>query len=229
MKVCRKCNLEKDYSEFYKDSHLKDGYESKCKSCKKGYENIRKEKIQQYQQKYYLNNKDKILKKSKKYDLENKEKKKKYQQQFFPNYYKKNKQIIFENRKKWYQENKEYCIKKSTQDTNIRYHNDPNFKLRILLRSRLYELIKKHKNNKSKSAIKLLGCSIKECKQHLESNLLPEWNWSNHGIVWEIDHIIPCSSFDLSDPEQQRKCFHFTNLQPLSISENRSKGNKVQK
>jgi hypothetical protein len=40
-------------------------------------------------------------------------------------------------------------------------------------------------------------------------------NWDNHGIIWEIDHIKPCASFDLSDIEQQKQCFHYTNLQPL--------------
>jgi hypothetical protein len=39
--------------------------------------------------------------------------------------------------------------------------------------------------------------------------------WDNHGDVWEIDHIIGCINFDLTDIEQQKKCFHYTNLQPL--------------
>ena len=52
-------------------------------------------------------------------------------------------------------------------------------------------------------------------------------NWSNHGSYWEIDHIIPCDSFDLTDIEQQKQCFHYTNLQPLTVSENRSKKNKI--
>lgn len=50
--------------------------------------------------------------------------------------------------------------------------------------------------------------------------------WDNRGKVWHVDHMVPCTSFDLSNPEEQRRCFHFTNLQPLFASENISKGNK---
>ena len=43
--------------------------------------------------------------------------------------------------------------------------------------------------------------------------------WDNYG-KWHVDHIIPVSRFDLTDPEQQKICFHFTNLQPLWGGEN---------
>jgi len=44
---------------------------------------------------------------------------------------------------------------------------------------------------------------------------MPGQSFENYGTAWHVDHIRPCASFDLSDPEQQRQCFHFTNLQPL--------------
>ena len=51
--------------------------------------------------------------------------------------------------------------------------------------------------------------------------------WENHGKYgWHIDHIRPCSSFDLTDPEQQKLCCHYTNLQPLWAKDNLSKGYK---
>ena len=49
----------------------------------------------------------------------------------------------------------------------------------------------------------------------------------NHGKVWHIDHITPIASFNLTDPRQQAKCFHYTNLQPLWAYENLSKGAKI--
>lgn len=53
-------------------------------------------------------------------------------------------------------------------------------------------------------------------------------NWGNHGLEgWHIDHIIPCNAFDLSDESQQKKCFHFSNLQPLWAFENLSKGDRI--
>jgi len=50
--------------------------------------------------------------------------------------------------------------------------------------------------------------------------------WSNYGKGWHIDHIKPCASFDLSNPEQQKICFHYTNLQPLWAIDNIKKGAK---
>lgn len=51
--------------------------------------------------------------------------------------------------------------------------------------------------------------------------------WENYGGVWHIDHVRPLRSFDLSQPEQQKQAFHYTNLQPLFATENLRKGAKV--
>jgi hypothetical protein len=105
--------------------------------------------------------------------------------------------------------------------------SDPQFKLKHTLRSRLLDALKRDNITKRHSALELLGCSIEHCKHHIEQQFRPEMNWSNHGSYWEIDHIVPCDLFDLTNIEQQKQCFYYTNLQPLTISENRSKKNKV--
>jgi len=103
---------------------------------------------------------------------------------------------------------------------------DPQFKLKHILRLRLLDALKRNNTTKRHSALTLLGCSIEYAQKHLENQFRPEMNWKNHGSYWEIDHIKPCASFDLSDIEQQQECFNYTNLQPLTISENRSKGDR---
>ena len=99
-------------------------------------------------------------------------------------------------------------------------------KLLKTLRSRISTALIKNNNKKLDSTIKLLGCSIEECRNHLQNNFKEEMTWQNHG-KWHIDHIIPCSTFDLSKEEEQKKCFHYSNLQPLWANENLSKGNKI--
>lgn len=65
-----------------------------------------------------------------------------------------------------------------------------------------------------------------ELRIHLESKFKPGMSWKNYGPVWHIDHIKPCAKFDLTDPAQQRECFHWTNLQPLFALENLQKSDK---
>ena len=76
--------------------------------------------------------------------------------------------------------------------------------------------------------MELIGCTIEEFWNHLEKHFKPGMTWENYGKAgWEMDHIIPCANFDLIVPEQQKQCFHYTNLQPLWVHENMSKGKKI--
>jgi hypothetical protein len=51
-------------------------------------------------------------------------------------------------------------------------------------------------------------------------------SWENQGTYWDIDHVIPCSHFDLSKEENKYKCFNWKNLRPLKKEENNSKNDK---
>lgn len=109
-----------------------------------------------------------------------------------------------------------------------RLKKDPNFKLSTMLRKRIRNVLTGKKIKKCYKSIDLLGCSIQNAKEHIEKQFKEGMSWENYGHkTWHIDHIIPCASFDLTDPEQQKKCFHYTNLQPLWSYENLSKGNKI--
>ena len=80
---------------------------------------------------------------------------------------------------------------------------------------------------KSAPTLKLLDVpNIEFLWQHLEKKFQPGMTRENYGL-WHVDHIIPCASFDFSDPKQQKKCFHYTNLQPLWATDNFSKGAKI--
>jgi hypothetical protein len=98
---------------------------------------------------------------------------------------------------------------------------DPQFKIAKLTRSRLHNAVRQ--NFKSGSAVRDLGCSIAELKQHLERQFQPGMTWENYG-EWHIDHKRPLASFDLTDREQFLQAVHYSNLQPLWASENCSKG-----
>lgn len=102
----------------------------------------------------------------------------------------------------------------------------PNYAIAAKLRSRINGAIKAQFARKSASTINLIGCSIETLKAHLQSQFEDGMNWENYG-QWHIDHILPCASFDLTRPEEQRNCFRFTNLQPLWGVDNLRKGSRI--
>jgi hypothetical protein len=125
----------------------------------------------------------------------------------------------------WRKENREKINKNILEYEKKRKLKDPEFKLLKTLRSRLGNAIKKQNSKKNNTTVELLGCSVSFLKGFLEAKFKEGMTWDNHG-EWHIDHIKPCVLFNLLDEEEQKKCFHYTNLQPLWASENLSKGCK---
>lgn len=112
------------------------------------------------------------------------------------------------------------------QDFKRRYHNDLDFRVQRNLRERMRKALKGM--SKAETTSSLLGCSVEQFKQHIESLWLAGMSWGNYGYNgWHIDHIKPLDSFDLSDTRNQQKAFHFSNLQPLWSADNIKKGKSL--
>ena len=149
---------------------------------------------------YRLNNKNKIKEHNKEYRLNNKDKINKH-----------NKEYRLNNKDK----KREYLLN--------RYKTDSDYRLLANLRSRIWSTIKN--NTKSTSTKKLIGITIEELKIHLQKTAIKngyiDFDINNYsGEDYHIDHIKPCASFDLSKESEQRKCFHYSNLQILTAEEN---------
>jgi hypothetical protein len=221
IKKCNRCHNDKSLESFAKNKRSKDGLNPTCRECKK---EMRLKKVKFNQENRLIpENGLKVCNKCK-------------EEKSLDNFCKNKNTIDGFNRccKLCKQhlniQNKQYNIdyyynnKEKYQDiyypkqNNLKrekYKNNPTYKTSRLLRSRLYQTLKSKRIYKNNSTIKLLGCSFDYCKQHIESQFKPEMNWSNLGEVWEIDHILPCDSFNLLLEKEQKKCFHFSNLQPL--------------
>jgi hypothetical protein len=213
-KICKECEQNLFNSEFHKCKGGKLGTRSICKECTK-------RKRQGDSKEYYYKNKERLLNQKKEYYENRKEQIKE-----------KNKKRYYENQIK-YQTSARDRYHKSNPDhrrmiKNTYYHNkrknNPCDKIRQNLSRRIRDFIKKD----NITTQDLLGCSFEEFQKYLESLFLSGMNWENYGVHgWHIDHIIPCDSFDLSNSNQIKQCFHFSNLQPLWAKDNIKKSNKI--
>ena len=209
MKICSKCAISKEHDQFYKRKESLDGLKSNCKDC-----------VRDTVKKYAKNNSEKIALKKKLWHQENKEKEALRKQKW----YNANKEAVSAREKIYYQKNKKRILAQHNEYHHRKQTADPMYRVTKNLRSRCYSAMKgKFKESTTK---KLIGCTTKELRQHLETQFEPGMTWDNYGVHgWHIDHILPCDSFDLLDIEQQRECFHFTNLQPLWAEDNLKKSN----
>ena len=231
MKVCTKCNVEKDFIDFSKQKKGKHGYRSTCIECDR-----------EYRKQYHLNNKEALNKKSKTYRINNQNKLAEYNKKYrLENikYYKDYRLNNKENSKKYSQENslknkdriniygKKYRLENKDMLNKKYYHRkktDPLFKLTCNIRNLIANSIKKRGFTKKSKTYQILGCTFEEFKQHLEKQFIEGMNWDNRSL-WHLDHIYPISL--ATDEEHLIRLNHYTNFQPMWAIDNIKKGNKI--
>jgi hypothetical protein len=167
----------------------------------------------EYSRNYYRKNREKFLAIAKKYRDENRDKIKEYDKNKRPkeSKSKRNAQYWIDHKEQLTDYHKKYQVEREKVDIQ--------YKIKRRLRARLSKLTK---GNRPFSSIDALGCSIVDFRNHLESLWQEGMTWENYGD-WHIDHIIPCAAFDLTKESEVKKCFHFSNLQPLWEKDNLKK------
>jgi hypothetical protein len=224
-KICSICGKNKLISEFYINKSSGKPI-SHCNLCKKEYNkkyrDKNKEKLSKQKNKWYINNKTNIQTKRKKKYLKNKENIKSKSREYHSN----NKERVKEYKRQYYINNKEKILNRNNKNLKLRKKIDPVFKLKVNIRTKIYNDLKKGGFNKNNKTNKILGCSFEEFKQHIESLWQPWMNWDNYGLYngelnygWDIDHITPISS--ATNESEVIKLNHYTNLQPLCSKFNR--------
>lgn len=129
----------------------------------------------------------------------------------------------YEQSKIWRAKNTER-VREWRRDFHARHKTDPHYAIACRLRKRLVKVLRG--GIKKGSAVNLLGCSVPEFKFFIEGKFQDGMGWTNYG-EWHLDHILPLSFFDLTDPAQLKQACHYTNFQPLWKRDNLVKGKKI--
>lgn len=221
-KICTKCKLKKLVSEFQNDKSKSDGKRPSCKACKantdKSYKDANKEKVRTKDKKYYQANSEKIKDKARVWYENNKE-----------HHLQRSKQWRMDNhdkwvagKRRWLEANKEKMMTYINDYIKNKYQNDLQYRIKSICAARIRSLIKK-----TAGTLVLIGCQIAFFHDWIEYQFDESMNWDNIGKHWHFDHVVPCSSFDLTDEESLRKCFHWTNIRPLEARANLQKHDKI--
>ncbi len=224
MKCCTKCKLSKPASAFYKDPSRFDGLRAWCKACcsignrkykirnvesirinDKVYRSKNAKRIAEKRHKHYCADRERILTVCSKYRRAHREKK--------------------AARDKVYRDTHRSKIRVWMREyVKRRRRTDSSFRIMGNLRHRIWRVLKGER--KLVAFTKVLGCSADFLRQYLQAQFQPGMTWENYG-KWHVDHKRPCATFDLSKKREQKKCFHYTNLQPLWAIDNIRKRAKI--
>ena len=227
-KVCRLCDIEKTIDSFTSCEQCIDKYQNACKSCnnikKKDYRENNIEKAKEWSKNWRETNKEYKSKKAKEWYLKNKDSVLDRVKERYIN----KKEEINEYTKQWHSLNREYLNEKERQ----RKLEDPIYKLISRTRTLIGNSFKRGCEKSFKKPQKsenILGCTMQEFIEHLQSLFTEGMTLENHGQCeecWHIDHKIPISS--AKTEEDIIKLNHYTNLQPLWSRDNLTKSKKYE-
>ena len=202
-KVCYSCKIEREASCFYQNPSSKDGLDGSCASCKKKSSSA-----------YYHANRDEANQKMKLYHQANREKRLAY----LAEYNAKNADEL-KPKKKAYRELESSKLNRA-EYTKKRKQEEPTYRLITNRRSRRSTALR---DNRNQTTLQDLGCTVAEWKVYLEKRFDDSMTWDNYGSYWHLDEVIPITAWDLSNPAEQKACFHHFNSQPLEKLANISK------
>lgn len=121
----------------------------------------------------------------------------------------------------WREANAESYQEQQRTAAKTRYDEDINHKLGLTLRNRVNRCLKK--NRKPGSAVRDLGCTLGELRAHIAEQFTDGMAWDNWGALWQVDHVRPLGSYDLTQRDQFLAACHYTNLRPLLLSDHKLK------
>ena len=127
--------------------------------------------------------------------------------------------------KKWYLNNKQSAIAASNAWDKRQKEKDPTYRFLCALRNRMSTcLLGKYKTG---SAVRDMGCTGQQARDHLESLFDDHMTWENYGTYWHVDHIYPLNAANIEDRIEFLAVNNWRNLQPLEKVENIRKKDKV--
>lgn len=211
MKVCTKCGVEKDESEFHKNH-------KRCKGCfnkqTKEYRTKNRALVLERKKKYRIENKEEILEKQKEYYNENIEKRLDYAKEYRNKNPDKNKEYM----KEYYITHKEEKKIYGRKYNKERYDSDPYYRFTICLRSRIRIAFKNYSIKGKSKSCKEYGIDFKSIYDKIGYKDDP---------TMHLDHVIPLSVFDLDNPEHVRLAHLPENLRWLDATENLQKHDSI--
>lgn len=218
LKRCSKCKDWKPVGEYYKEKAKWDGFKSACKMCGKicmvEYYKKNKVKLAAKAREYNKKNKERVAARNREYREKNKEKLKAKMRKS----YRKNKI----KRREYIEKNKEKIKDQRNKRLRQRRKEDPLYRMSMNIRTNLRYTLRKAKEKKQNRTFKYVGCTPEFLLARLQRQC------KERGLnEYEVDHMMPVSSFDLRDPEQLRRAWHHSNLQALDPKDNLAKSNKV--
>ena len=226
MKTCSKCTTAKGDEDFPKKGCM-------CKVC-----------VKEYMREYHQKNKEVLAEKQKENRNSDPEERRARERAYYANtrerrlqskktsavknkdavaarmkdYYAKHTEVIKTQVRKRQEnltpEQKAHQRVKANERARLRTEIDANYKVKKYIACRIRTAIKKGCGSKNNSTAELVGCDIQSLREHLENQFQQGMSWANYGD-WHVDHRLPCAMFDLTQECEQKRCFHFSNLQPM--------------